>query len=950
MAEALPQIVWTTGPDGAVDWVSHEFRRYTGITDAGFADGDLLPGLHPEDRAPTRENWSKALSGGHSCRTEFRLWCAAEARWRLHRVHVRPYSDEAGLLTRWYGIATDIHDLREAEDARETELRLLIVERRVLEQIAAGEPLSRILQDICTAMPDVLGGARANVALVSGDERCLDTFIGDAALEAWSRAVGQIPIAEGQGSCGTGGARREAVYSADIARDPLWQPYRELAAAHGLAACWSQPVLDGTGHPIAIFCCYHSEPKAPSKAQMAILQRMADAVHTAISQVASRDQLQASERRYRSLFDFLPIAIWEQDISGVLKSLDALKATGVTDFEAWLDRNPAFASEAMAAIRVLDGNRAARQLHGAMSDDPRSISQALVSLANEPKFRMALRAMLVAAWEGQTQLETTYTASRSDGTTADILARLLLPEPGSGRLLLTEDDITEQRRVEERFRHVAQRSSDFIFDRDLVTDLTWVNDAATWLPDFTPGEKLLPRSAWVESVHPEDEERILTQIEAAIQGGQDFWEGEYRLRKRDGDFIPVRERASILHDDAGVPVRMIGNIIDLSEQKALEAQLRQSQRLDAVGQLTGGIAHDFNNLLTVILGNAETLAGKLPADRPSAAMARQIVSAAEQAAELTQRLLAFARKQPLSPGAYDVNELIEGMQMLIERSMTPAIALDLRLAEDPGAVHVDRALFESALLNLCVNARDAMPMGGLLRIETSLVSLAVGAALDAPEPGEYVRISVSDTGEGMDNETLARVFEPFFTTKPVGEGSGLGLSMVHGFVYQSGGHIDVHSELGAGTTVELMLPRQARQEGGRESPQGDTTPRKAKKRMRVLVVEDEDQVREYICMLLKSLEYKVEAEARATSALARLRADEPFDLLISDVVMPGGIDGRQLAETILEERPELPILLVSGHSEEIATSGGKLDPRISFLRKPFRRSTLQELLQELLRG
>ncbi|MCC5989666.1 MAG: response regulator, partial [Pararhodobacter sp.] len=200
------------------------------------------------------------------------------------------------------------------------------------------------------------------------------------------------------------------------------------------------------------------------------------------------------------------------------------------------------------------------------------------------------------------------------------------------------------------------------------------------------------------------------------------------------------------------------------------------------------------------------------------------------------------------------------------------------------------------------------------------------------------------------DETLARVFEPFFTTKPVGEGSGLGLSMVHGFVYQSGGHMQVHSSLGAGTTVELMLPRQARHADDRESPEAEPEPRQHKRRMRILVVEDEDQVREYICMLLESLDYDVEAEARANSALVRLRAGEPFDLLLSDVVMPGGMDGRKLAETMLEERPELPVLLVSGHSEEIATNGGKLDPRISFLRKPFRKSALEKRLTDLLCG
>ncbi|TGD60900.1 hybrid sensor histidine kinase/response regulator [Tabrizicola sp. WMC-M-20] len=520
--------------------------------------------------------------------------------------------------------------------------------------------------------------------------------------------------------------------------------------------------------------------------------------------------------------------------------------------------------------------------------------------------------------------------------------------PSPEKLTIFFRDVSAQRRVEERFRHVAQASSDFIFDRDIGSDMTWVSDAASWLPGYPPGPHEVPRNAWVDSVHPEDNEEILAQIEAAIGSGQDLWEGEYRLRTRDGTYIPVRERASILRNDNGEPVRMIGNIINLSEQKALEAQLRQSQRLDAVGQLTGGIAHDFNNLLTVILGSAETLTDTLPADHPGATTARQIIIASERAAELTQRLLAFARKQPLSPGVFDANEIVEGMRMLVERSITPAITLELDLARNLGAVHIDRAMFESALLNLCVNARDAMPNGGTLRIETSTTSLPWSAVPDVPEPDQYVRVVVSDTGEGMDDDTLARAFEPYFTTKPVGAGSGLGLSMVHGFVHQSGGHIRMQSALGTGTTVELLLPRHARPVNDHIEPEAELATRKSVPRGRILVVDDEDQVREYLSMVVQSLGYEVESEPLATTALIRLRAGEPFDLLLSDIVMPGMVSGRQLAEMMLEERPGLPVLLVSGHSEEFTAADGQLDPRIGFLRKPFRKRELAQRLEEML--
>jgi len=679
-----------------------------------------------------------------------------------------------------------------------------------------------------------------------------------------------------------------------------------------------------------------------------MLHRIAELISNTISQVESRDRLAASERHYRTLFDFLPIAVWEEDITGVLTMLDALRQTGVTDLDAWLAGNPAFIERAVESIRVLDANRAARDLHGIDQADSDTLAKALGRLGYEPRFRDTVRKMLVAVWLGSKHMTADSTIVRPDGSKIDILVQMLLPQAGSGRLLVTELDVTDQRRAEERFRHVAQASSDYIFDRDFDSETTWVNDGASWHPDLPSGPCVVPRGAWVDSVHPEDSDRILNGIESAIRDGAASWEGEYHLRLNSGEFIPVRERASILRDDAGVPIRMIGNIIDLSEQKALEAQLRQSQRLDAIGQLTGGIAHDFNNLLTVILGNADALADALPADQRPAAMVRQIVGAAERAAELTQRLLAFARKQPLAPGIHDAAEIIEGMQMLFEQSITPASTLQLEMAENIGMVHVDRALFESALLNLCLNARDAMPDGGTLRIEAGLVSRPSAKGAESQPTADFVRIAVSDTGTGMDNDTLVRVFEPFFTTKPPGEGNGLGLSMVYGFVQQSGGDVRIASTPGIGTTVELFLPALAQGPGADATPHPAPGPGRTMFRGRVLVVEDHAQVREYTCMLLRSLGFEVVDETRAANALERLRAGEQFDLLLSDVVMPGELSGRQLADTVLATWPDLPVILVSGHSEDISAHNGQLAPEIAFLRKPFRKRDLAEQLARIL--
>lgn len=947
LSEALPQILWAARPDGTIDWVNREFERYTGLTGIDPSAGEWQRAVHPDDREATLAKWAGARKSGYAYQTGFRVWCAATESWRWHLADARPHKNKGGEIIRWYGIAIDAQDMREAQEARDTELQLQTVERRTLEQISNGDALSQILQNICATMSDMLDGALSTVAMISEDGTHLDACHGVDALADWSRAIGRIPIGDNQGACGTAVFRRAPVFATDIAHDPLWAAQQDIARDHGLAACWSLPILDTSGQPMASFACYYPTPRTPDTAQITLLHRIALLISNAILQVASRDRLATSEQHYRTLFDFLPIAVWEEDISDVLTMLEALKQDGVTDLDAWLTANPGFIDRALASIRVLSANRAARTLHGIDENEPDALSQSLMRHAQEPRFREAIRRMFVAAWSGVHAITVDSSILRPDGMKVDILVQMLLPQANSGRLLVTESDVTEQRRAEERFRHVAHASSDYIFDRDFETETTWVNDGATWHPDLPAGPCVVPRGAWVDSVHPDDNDRVLKGIEGAIRDGAAIWEGEYQLRMSSGDYIPVRERASILRNDDGVPVRMIGNIIDLSEQKALEAQLRQAQRLDAVGQLTGGIAHDFNNLLTVILGNADALVDALPEGERTATMARQIVGASERAAELTQRLLAFARKQPLAPGVHQVAEIIEGMKMLFERSLTPAIALEMEVAPDIGRVHVDRAMFESALLNLCLNARDAMPEGGLLRIEAAQVHFPPDASA-TQQAGDYVRVAVSDTGTGMDNETLVRVFEPFFTTKPPGEGSGLGLSMVYGFVQQSGGDVRIDSQPGRGTTITLLLPAHTQSAGEDAPPQAEPVAAPTNFRGRILLVEDDAQVRDYTCMLVRALGFDVVDEPRAAYALERLRAGETFDLLLSDVVMPGGMSGRQLAETVVEAWPDLPVLLVSGHSDDIAALNNPLAPQIAFLRKPFRKHDLAERLARLL--
>ena len=379
----------------------------------------------------------------------------------------------------------------------------------------------------------------------------------------------------------------------------------------------------------------------------------------------------------------------------------------------------------------------------------------------------------------------------------------------------------------------------------------------------------------------------------------------------------------------------------VAECQQVNDVLRQSQKMEAVGQLTGGIAHDFNNLLQIVTGNLEMLIRGLPADASRLQRAAQnAMSGAMRAATLTQRLLAFSRRQPLAPKPLDPNELIRGMSDLMVRTLGEQIAMNTNLALDLWPVEADANQLENAVLNLAVNARDAMRPGGTLTISTGNTILGEGDVEDDDaEPGQYVSLAVCDTGAGMSDETLARVFEPFFTTKDVGKGTGLGLSMVYGFVKQSGGHLRIESSLGRGTTVNLYLPRFVgaviKSEPGKVAATQVAIAGEV-----VLVVEDDPGVRAYSAGALRELGYEVIEAQDGETALRHLEGDTRIDLLFSDVVLTGNLTGRDVGDGCRRLRPGTPILFTSGYARDAISHNSRLDEGIELLAKPFSFSEL----------
>jgi PAS domain S-box-containing protein len=386
---------------------------------------------------------------------------------------------------------------------------------------------------------------------------------------------------------------------------------------------------------------------------------------------------------------------------------------------------------------------------------------------------------------------------------------------------------------------------------------------------------------------------------------------------------------------------------DVTEAKNTERQLRQSQKMDAIGQLTGGIAHDFNNILTVITGTIEILATAV-ADQPQyAAIAQMIDQAADRGAELTRHLLAFARKQPLRPSETDVNALIVETTKLLRVSLGEHVEIESMLEDDVWPALVDRSQLATALLNLAVNARDAMVDGGKLTLETGNTYLDDNCARSQGEvrPGHYVMIAVSDNGSGIPAPIRDKVFEPFFTTKGPGKGTGLGLSMVYGFIKQTGGHINIYSEEGYGTTVKVYLPRAI----GQAAEATDAPAMEAVGgRETILVVEDDALVRKYVTAQLRNLGYRAIEAANAAQALAIADSRAEFDLLFTDIIMPGSMNGRQLADEVLRRRPALKVLFTSGYTENALLEHGRLPAAVLLLAKPYRKSELARMLRQAL--
>ncbi|WP_264478967.1 PAS domain-containing protein [Acidisoma silvae] len=722
----------------------------------------------------------------------------------------------------------------------------------------------------------------------------------------------------------------DAVAISDVRLDP-----RTIASASALESVSARsfinvPIIEN-GRLVALIYALSAEPRAWSAADIAFIRAVAERTHAAVERrraerkvqnlAASLEKQVAERTRERD-------RIWQvnQDMLGV-----------ATPDGVWLSVNPAWT----------------RTLGWLPDQIIGRTSEWLEHPEDREKSRPELQSM---AGGSAVACERRFLATNGDFR---LLSWTAVPLEGSVYCVLR--DVTEERQREKDLRD----ANDFtrlalsavggvgVWTYDVAGDRFFCDAAIAALYGLNAEEAAagMKRERFLANVHQDDKPKLrMTMAGNSLRGGD--LELEYRIRHPDGSVHWVLSRGHTYFDDAGKATRQTGVGIETTSQRILEEQLRQAQKMEAVGQLTGGLAHDFNNLLAGILGSLELLRARLAQGRIKEL--DRYINAAEgaskRAASLTHRLLAFSRQQTLDPRPTNINRLVVGMEELIRRAIGPAIVMEpLIAAGGLWTTFVDAGQLENALLNLCINARDAMPTGGKLTLETGNRWLDVQAARerDLP-PGQYVSLCVSDTGTGMTPDVIAKAFDPFFTTKPIGQGTGLGLSMIYGFARQSGGQVRIYSEVGAGTMVCIYLPRYTGEADREDSPiEFCDTPR-AQFGETVLVIDDDPTVRMLVTEVLEDLGYVAIEASDGPTGLQILQSDVRIDLLVSDVGLPGGMNGRQVADLARIHRPELNILFITGYAENAVVSHGHLDRGMHILTKPFTVDGLANRIKDLI--
>jgi PAS domain S-box-containing protein len=927
-------------PDGSVTFKSRMLDEVLGAPDMNVAraKATLRGWAVHEDGSPydlAEYPSQRALLHGETVRAEPMAFSRGDGRLIDLEIHAAPVHNKTGEIIAAVSVAMDVTERRLAE-ARQAFLFQLQDSLRALTDPA------EILTTAATLLGRHLGAARIGYSEMQSDDETV--LVTTGYVDGAPPVNGLFPL-DGFGARHAEQMRqgRTLVYE-DVQADA--QGARAFGLELGTRAHVSVPLIREGRYTGSLYVT-HSKPYSWTAADVTLIEAVAARIWDAAERGRAETKLRESEERLRLVMDATGLGSWEFDAI-TKKTIRSARHDAIFGY----------------AEPVEEWSYERFQEHIPATDRERV----------EAGFREALEQG--KDWDVECRM------IRADGSPGWLQVRAT-PQYGKDgqivRLLGTVADISARKQAEDavietaaKFETFAQTMPSMVWTSSPDGRIEWFNARVS---EYTgiPADEMKP-DGWAP-VHPDDIGKATTLWREAQATGEPFT-AEYRIRRHDGMFRwHITHAVPIRSGDGSKISYWIGTSADIDDQKrseqalaelnatleeqvrertaellAAEATLRQSQKMEAVGQLTGGLAHDFNNLLTGITGSLELLANRIQQGKVTELDRYLNVAqgAAKRAAALTHRLLAFSRRQTLDPKPTDINQLVSGMDELIRRTVTPAVAVKVVGAPSLWAVLADPNQLENALLNLCINARDAMPDGGSLIIETGnrILDDAEAQALELSDSA-YVSLSVSDTGGGMTPEVMARAFDPFFTTKPIGAGTGLGLSMVYGFVRQSGGQARIDSEPGRGTTVRLYLPRyvgdMCAPEGshsGQDAPRGDG--------QTVLVVDDEPSVRLLIKEVLGELGYNMLEAENGAAGLKILDSTSRVDLLVTDVGLPGGMNGRQLADAALVNRPHLKVLFITGYAENAVVREGQLQAGMHILTKPFSLETLGGRVKEII--
>ena len=691
-----------------------------------------------------------------------------------------------------------------------------------------------------------------------------------------------------------------------------------LEAKDHSASTMLSPILKGQSVIGILFVQNHS-PGSYTEEDLATLQTLSDQCGGALERVRAEENLRESQRRFHDLFENSPDAIFVEDMKGV----------------------------------VLDVNFTACVLHG-MTRDQLIGKSTLCDLVPVSRRTDAQRDFQKLASGELSWVEGESLMANGRSVPVEVRARCI-EYAGQSALLLHVRDITERRTTETAlqssemlFRSVWENSVDGMRLTDERGIIIAVNSAYCRLVGMEAGA-LEGKSFVLVYAASENPGEMLEQHREKFLTRTPGLKREQQHTLHNGQTV-ILEISDSFIEVHGQPLLSLSLLRDVTTQRRLEEQLRQSQKMEAIGQLAGGVAHDFNNILTVIHGHASLL-GMADLDDTAARSAQQITQAAERAAGLTRQLLAFSRRQLIQPRRLDMNKIVGNMTDMLGRLLGEDVSLQLNYCPTPPMIEADAGMMEQVLLNLAVNARDAMPKGGQLGIRIAIVEIDDGHVRRHPEArvGNFVCIAKSDSGCGIPQENIARIFEPFFTTKDVGKGTGLGLATVYGIVKQHQGWIEVESQMGKGSTFRVYLPYVGEQKNEVEKPTTQFTIRGGTET--ILLVEDEKPVRELVARVLQKYGYTILQAGSGNDAIGVWEEHKQnINLLLTDLVMPGSMNGRELAEKIWMERPELKVIFSSGYSADIVGKDFKLDPDLNFLQKPYHPQTLALTVRRCLDG